>query len=310
MKKWNKIVIAGGSGFLGESLTGYLKPLTGEIVILTRGKETVNDGVRYVHWDGKTAGAWTEELEGADVVLNMCGKSVDCRYTAKNKALIFSSRLEPTAALGKAIAAAKQAPGLWINAASATIYRHSEAGDLQMTETGGEIGEGFSVEVCKAWEKTFYSFETPGTRKVNLRIGMVLGNAGGVFPTLCKMTKLGLGGRMGNGKQLMSWMHVTDFCEMVSWCITHAEVQGTYNCTAPEPVSNADFMKWLRTRLHVAVGLPASTWMLAFGAFFIRTEPELVLKSRNAIPQKAMEQGFRFAFPDALGCIENLLQKK
>lgn len=302
----NKLVIAGGTGFLGNSLIDYFGDRFKEVVVLTRHARPAVGSVRYVAWDAETIGAWAQELEGAELVINLCGKSVDCRYTKANREVIFSSRLDSTAIMGKAIGQCSKAPLLWINAASATIYRHSE--DQPMTEAEGEIGSGFSVEVCKAWERVFETAGTPHTRKVNLRIGLALGMEGGVLPKLLKMVKLCLGGTMGNGRQLVSWLHVLDFCRMVDWCLQNPSAHGVYNCSAPQPVSNKNMMRLLRRELHRPFGLPAAAWMLEIGAFVMRTETELILKSRYAVPARGEQEGFEFKYKDFGSCIKNIIQ--
>jgi len=289
-----KLVIAGGTGFLGSSLVRYFGHRFDEVVILSRTARAAQGHVRYVAWDAQNTGPWAGEIGNATLVINLCGKSVNCRYTRKNRAEIFASRLDSTAAIGRAIQAAANPPALWINAASATIYTHSE--HQPMTESEGVIGEGFSVEVCKAWEKVFFHTDTPATRKVNLRIGLVMGNDGGVLPSLRRLVKLGLGGTIGNGRQLVSWLHVADFCRMIDWCLLDASVNGTYNCTAPVPLSNRDLMKQMRQAYHMPLGLPSPAWLLEIGAFFLRTETELLLKSRYVIPERAMKEGFRFQY--------------
>ncbi len=299
-----KLVIAGGSGFLGDALIHYFNGKFDEYIVLTRSPKKNYANVKHVLWDAKTLGDWSQHLEGADCVINLCGRSVDCRYTDKNKALIFSSRLDSTAILGKAIANCKDAPKVWMNAASATYYRYSE--DKVMTEIDGEAGEGFSVEVCKAWEKVFNEALTPNTRKINLRISMVMGKNAGVFPVLRKLTKRFLGGKMGSGTQFVSWIHVEDFCRMVEWLINNKNAAGPYNVAAPHPIRNNDMMKVYRKVLGVPFGLPATEWMLAIGAFFMGTETELVLKSRNVISDRAMKEGFEFKFKTMEECVKNL----
>jgi uncharacterized protein len=300
-----KLILAAGTGFLGEVLIKNLHNLFDEIVILTRGENKIKGNVKFVHWDAAHPGDWQHELENASVVMNLAGKNVNCRYNKKNKAEIFSSRENSTAIIGKTIEHLKNPPELWINCASATIYRHSE--DKPMTEKNAEYGEGFSVEVCKRWEKIFYSFSFSKTRQVGLRIGMVLGNEGGVFPVLVKLSKLGLGGTMGNGKQMVSWIDEYDFCAMVKWLIENKFAEGSYNCTSPFPLTNRESSKLLRTKLNKTIGIPATKWMLGFGAFFMRTEPELVLKSRYVIPEKATQQGFQFKYPTFENCLNHLL---
>lgn len=302
-----KMVIAGGSGFLGRALCKYFRNEFDEIIVLSRSKASVINRIRYVEWDAKTFGAWCEVLEGADVIINLCGKSVDCRYTPKNKEEILSSRLDSTELIGKAIMKCKTPPKLWINGASATIYRHSL--DTAMTENHGETGSGFSVEVCKAWEKMFNQFNVPGMRKVNLRISMVLGNTGGVFPALLKLVKCGLGGALGKGNQQVSWIHLDDFCRMIEWLVKNESTNGIYNAVAMKPVENAVLMRLLREKSQVCFGLPATKWMLEIGAFFMRTETELILKSRYAFPERALQEGFTFNYDTIEKCLENLFSK-
>lgn len=302
-----KLILGGGTGFLGQALIKYFENTFDEIVVLSRSKSYKTPHVKYIQWDAKSFGIWCEELEGADVVINLCGKSVDCRYTEKNKAEIFSSRLDSTEIIGKAISKCNIPPKVWINGASATIYRHSL--DTPMTEIDGEIGSGFSVEVCKAWEKMFNQFNVPETRKVNLRISMVLGNTGGVFPALLNLVKKGLGGNMGKGNQQVSWIHIDDFCRMVEWLIKNNQASGIYNSVALKPVENRVLMSMLRKRTHRWFGLSATKWMLEIGAFFIRTETELILKSRYVVPDRILQEGFVFKYSTIETCLENLIGK-
>jgi uncharacterized protein (TIGR01777 family) len=299
-----KLIIAGGTGFLGQALCRHFENNVDEIVVLSRTTHKPEGKIRYLQWDAKTAGSWCNELEGAEAVINLCGKSVDCRYTEKNKAIIFSSRLDSTKIIGEAIEHCKVPPALWINGASATIYRHSES--EPMTEEKGEIGSGFSIEVCKAWEKVFNSFALPATRKVNMRISMVMGKTGGVFPALTSVVKKGLGGTMGKGTQQVSWVHVDDFCRMIDWFMTNKNTNGIYNSVAPNPVTNRRMMQLLRQKLHVPIGLPATSWMLEIGALFIGTETELILKSRYSYPERALKEGFTFRHQTFEECLNAL----
>jgi len=302
-----KLVIAGGSGFLGQALRNYFENEFDEIIILSRSFTRIEGKTKFVEWDVKTFGNWCEYLEEADAVINLCGKSVDCRYNKKNKSEILLSRLDSTEIIGKAILKCKTPPKLWINGASATIYKHSL--DKPMTEREGEKGSGFSVEVCKAWEKIFDQYNRPETRKVNLRISMVLGNTGGVFPALLNIVKIGLGGTLGKGNQQVSWIHIDDFCSMVDLVIKNESINGVYNVVAPEPIKNSLLMKKLRQKSGVLLGLPAAKWMLEIGAFFLRTETELILKSRYAVPEKFLETGFIFKYPTIDKCLDNLFEK-
>lgn len=289
-----KIVIAGGTGFLGKCIiNNYIETPT-EFVILTRGESRTQKQIQYVHWDGKNAGPWTAFLEGANAVINLNVKSVDCRYTEKNKRLIYSTRLDSTAAIGKAIQECTNPPELWINASSATIYRHSV--DKEMDEYTGELGSGFSVDVCQKWEQTFNSIQTPGTRKVLIRTGIVLGENGGALQPLIRLVKVGFGGNMGNGNQYFSWLHEDDFVKIIDYIMTHPEMKGVYNLTAPAPVPNHHVMKVLRSSLEMPFGLPLPKWLLEFGALLINTETELVLKSRRVIPRRLLEDGYLFKF--------------
>jgi len=300
-----KLIIAGGTGFLGQELCRHFKNNFNEIVILSREGGISSGNVRSVKWDAKNFGDWCKELEDAEAVINLCGKSVDCRYTEKNKAVIFSSRLDSTSIIGKAIQNCANPPKIWINGASATIYRNSE--NEPMTEERGEIGSGFSVEVCKAWEKVFNDFQLPKTRKINLRISLVFGSSGGVLPVMVKMVKRGLGGKMGSGKQQVCWIHVEDFCSIIQWMLENERAQGVYNIAAPEPVRNVKLMGLLRKYARMPFGLPAPAWLLAIGAVIIRTETELVLKSRYAVPEKLLKEGFQFRFGEIEKSIEDLV---
>ncbi|RPD39267.1 TIGR01777 family oxidoreductase [Chitinophaga barathri] len=295
--KNKKIVLAGGSGFLGAGLADYFGH-SNEIIILTRNPGGLNGAAHpdavYVQWDGRSTGPWTAFLEGADLLVNLSGKSVNCRYTEANKAEIFASRTESTHALGEAIKGLKQPPALWINAGSATIYRHAE--DRPMDEFDGEIENDFSVQVCKKWEQAFNKINLPHTRKVILRIAVTLGK-GGVMNPYLNLVKFGLGGHQGNGKQKYSWVHIMDVARMMEWLYHHPECEGTYNCSAPNPVDNHEFMATLRKTAGHRFGLPAPAWMLAVGAAMIGTETELLLKSRWVLPTRITRAGFAFKYP-------------
>ncbi|MFL5764871.1 MAG: TIGR01777 family oxidoreductase [Bacteroidia bacterium] len=300
----NKLILAGGTGFLGNAIIGRFRDKCSDIVVFSRGKERTDNNVRYLNWDGKTLGKWAEEISGADVVINLTGKSVDCRYNEKNKAEIISSRIDSTKILGEAIRKASVPPGLWMNAASATIYRNAE--DRPMDEFTGEIGSGFSVGVCLAWEKAFNEIDLPGTRKIALRISMVMGKGGGVFPVMSKLVKNGLGGKMATGNQYVSWIHEEDILNALEWFVVNEHAEGVYNIASPDPVPNKKFMALMRKYLHRSFGLPAAKWMLEIGAFFIGTETELILKSRRVVPARLLKEGFQFRYPDADSAIKQL----
>lgn len=303
-----KIVIAGGTGFLGSCLTEFYEANGWSVVILTRGSTRQQGAVQYVTWDAMNPGAWVAALEGADVLVNLNGRSVDCRYTEENKQLIYSSRLNATSILGAAVQRAKNPPKVWLNAASATIYRHAE--DREMDEDTGEIGTGFSVDVCQAWEAVFAGADTPNTRKILLRTGIVLGNHGGPLRPLKMLATLGAGGYQGNGNQYCSWLHEKDFVQIVDFLIHHPETTGVYNITAPTPVPNKKFMRALRHALGMPIGMPMPAWLLDIGARVIQTEPELILKSRRVIPARLLAAGYTFLFPTIEQACEDLCQRR
>jgi len=302
-----RAVIAGGSGFLGNCLGDHLKEAGFEVVVLTRQEPAQHNGMRFVHWDGRTLGKWAAELEGADILVNLCGRSVDCRYTEANKKQIYQSRLAPTRVLGLCMLGLKCPPKVWINAASATIYRHAE--DHPMTEQCGELGVGFSVDVCQQWERMFFSFRLPGVRKVAIRTGIVLGTEGSALQPLVQLTRLGLGGPHGKGTQMFTWLHYTDFCRAVHFIAEHPELEGAVNLCSPRPVPNAVLMKTIRTALGVRLALPLPVWLLRLGAVLIQTETELVLKSRWVLPQALMVNGFTFNYPSITEAINHLCAK-
>jgi uncharacterized protein (TIGR01777 family) len=306
--KYKKIVLAGGNGYLGRVLTEYYSDKAAEIVILSRHEKLQERNVRTVLWDGKTWGKWAAELVNADLLINLCGKNVNCRYTEKNKAEIFSSRLQTTELLGEVIRDLVEPPKLWINLSSATIYRHAE--DRAQDEDTGEHGEGFSVDVCEAWEYAFNKYDTPKTRKIALRMGIVLGGSDSVFPRLLNLVKMGMGGKQGNGEQYVSWVHELDAARCTEWFADHPELNGIFNCTAPGPVKNAELMRIIRKAADCPIGLPAPKWLLEIGAVFIRTAPELILKSRWVLPKRLLESGFSFAFPKADEAVKDILQEK
>lgn len=297
-----KIIIAGGTGFLGENLETYFTKKANQVYILTRKPQRENE----IYWDAKTIGDWKNILEKADVLINLTGKSVDCRYHDKNKQEIYSSRIESTRILQEAIDLCTEKPKIWLNASSATIYVHSEK--HLNTEEDGVIGDDFSMNICKSWEEEFFKGKNEETRKVALRTSIVLGNNGGAFPKLKMITKLGLGGKQGRGNQMVSWIHIDDFCNAVDWIIQNENINGAINITAPAPISNKMMMNELRKQYKVPFGLNAPVWQLEIASIFMKTETELLLKSRNVYPEKLMESGFRFSFPTFNEAILNLLK--
>ncbi|MHA4895384.1 TIGR01777 family oxidoreductase [Pedobacter sp. PWIIR3] len=306
--KYNKIVLAGGNGYLGGVLANYYKNLATEIIILSRKSATEKGNIKTIVWDGCTEGNWTPSVGGADLLINLCGKNVNCRYTKKNREEIVRSRLVPTKLLGRVIEKLQNPPKLWINVTSATIYRHAE--DHPQDEQTGEIGSGFSIEVCKQWEQTFFETDTPQTRKIALRMGIVLGREDGAFPRILNLVKFGLGGQQGNGQQYVTWIHEQDAAKSTEWLLDHEEMNGVVNCAAPEPVRNAEFMKITRECQSVFFGLPSPAWLLELGAIVIGTETELILKSRWVAPKRLLDSGYKFLFPSPSVAIKDIVKKR
>jgi uncharacterized protein len=306
-----RIVLPGGSGFLGRILAPHLHRIGYEVVILSRAPDVGTEGIREVGWDGETVGAWVNELEGATAVINLAGRSVNCRYHARNRRLIMDSRVNSTRMIGEAIARCQSPPPVWLNSSTATIYKHSL--DRAMDEATGEIGatreakDVFPIEVATAWERTFNKAQVPRTRKVALRTAMVLSDTGSVFPVLQRLVRFGLGGAMGSGNQYVSWIHETDFCRAIDWIIAREDLAGSVNLAAPNPLPNREMMRILRKAMGVPFGLPATAWMLEVGAFLLRTETELIIKSRRVVPGRLLASGFEFRFPEFRGALEQLI---
>lgn len=302
---YQKIVLAGGNGYLGAVLARYYSARAEKVVILARKHSAAVENILTVLWDGKEPGDWQAELEGADLLINLCGRTVNCRYTAENRREIFQSRIATTRLLAKAIEACIAPPRVWINISSATIYRHAE--DRPQDEYTGDIGYGFSVDICKAWEAAFFETAMPCTRRVALRMGIVLGRNDGAFPRLLNLVKAGLGGKHGHGGQYVSWIHEQDVARCTDWIVQHAAVNGVINCTAPEAIKNADLMNTIRNTYGMPCGLPAPQWLLNIGMRVMGTETELVLKSRWVAPARLIAEGFRFQFTSASHAIHDLL---
>lgn len=261
---------------------------------------------RVAHWDAVTPGDWTADLEQSDVCINLAGRSVNCRYTAANRRSIHDSRIRSTRLLNDVIARLQCPPKIWLNASTATIYRHSL--DRPMDEASGELGGNepgapstwtFSIQIAKAWEQAFFSTPTPLTRKLALRSAMTFSpDPGGVFDVFLSLVRRGLGGASGSGAQFVSWIHETDFVRAIDFLIAREDFTGVVNVASPNPLRNADFMRALREAWGARVGLPASEWMIEIGTRLMRTESELVLKSRRVVPGRVLAAGFKFQFPE------------
>jgi uncharacterized protein (TIGR01777 family) len=310
-----RIVITGGSGQVGQILARHFHSHGQTVTVVARGVRPQPWST--VKWDGEHLGDWVTELDGCDVVVNLAGRSVNCRYNEANRREIKASRIVTTQLVGAAIARSPTPPKLWMNASTATIYRH--ATDRAMDDITGEIGGNepglpstwrFSYDVATSWERAFFEAETPHTRKIALRSAITMSpDRGGAFETLLNLVRLGLGGRSGSGEQFVSWIHDVDFVRALEFLIARTDLDGCINITSPNPLPNRDFMAALRRASGVPVGLPATAWMLGIGAFFLRTETELILKSRRVVPRRLVDAGFGFQVPDWNTAAADLVQR-
>lgn len=299
-----KLVIASGTGFLGNVLIDCFKSKYDQVIILTRGKPYRKGNIQYINWDTRTLTGWEKELENCEVLINLTGRSVDCRYTKKNKLQILKSRVESTAVLNKAVRQCTHPPKHFINSSTATIYRHST--DKQMDEFTGETGDDFSMGVAKKWEETFFKTATPHTLKTAIRTAIVLGKKGGAWIPLKRLAKMGFGGKQGDGEQFISWVHEVDFARAIEFIIA-TKIEGIVNIVSPQPIKNKDFMKALCDAINMTLQIPNPKPILKIGAFCIGTETELVLKSRNVVPTRLLNEGFSFQFDSVQKTFKNLL---
>jgi NAD dependent epimerase/dehydratase family enzyme len=316
----DRIVIAGASGFIGQHLIRAFRAEGARVATIgRRGSDAA--------W-GETA-AITDLLDGADLLINLAGKSVNCRYTPANRAEIFRSRVETTRELAAAVADCEDPPPLWVNSSTATIYRHAE--DRPMTESTGELGTGFSVEVAKAWEAALFERDLPGTRRVALRMAIVLGDGSALVP-LVRLARFGLGGaqldghwfptkprraagtfhefRARGGAQRFSWIHLADVAGIIRFLRVHDELDGPVNASSPNPSDSKTLMADLRRIVHAPIGIPAPRWMLELGSAAIRTETELVLKSRWVVPERLLAAGYRFEYPELEPALEAIVLQR
>jgi uncharacterized protein (TIGR01777 family) len=302
-------VIFGANGFLGRYLCRHWARKGYEIVAIARHREGWSGDGMFLPWDGKSSGPWELALEGAAVVVNLSGRSVDCRYNAENRKEIFDSRIESTRVIARAIRQCQKAPALWMNASTATWYRHAEDGPQD--EWRGEMGEGFSVGVARAWEETFFREKTPAaTRKIALRTGIVMANERrSAFDVLARLTRWGLGGSQGTGNQRVSWIHMQDWLAALDFLVGNPLLDGVFNLTAPEACTNQHLQQSLREGLAMPLGLPAPAPLVKLGAWLLRTEAELVLKSRWVRPLRLEEEGFRWRYRTTETMIADLLAR-
>ncbi|MCX7421837.1 MAG: TIGR01777 family oxidoreductase [Planctomycetia bacterium] len=309
-----KIVIPGGSGQVGTVLARAFIADGHEVVVLSRKKGTTS--WRTVEWDGESMGHWASELDRADVVINLAGRSVNCRYGARNRCEIKESRIKSTRAVGQAIAEAAHPPRVWLQASTATIYAHRY--DAPNDEATGILGGDepnapdawrFSIDVAKSWEQAAIEAHTPNTRQVLLRSAITMSpDRGGPFDYLLRLVRYGLGGKHGDGRQFVSWIHDLDFIRAVYWLIDH-DLSGPVNLASPNPLSNVEFMRDLRNAWGARIGLPATHWMLEIGTFLMRSESELVLKSRRVVPGRLLASGFEFQFQRWADAAHELCQR-
>jgi uncharacterized protein (TIGR01777 family) len=309
-----KVVIPGGSGQVGTVLARALHG-EHEVVVLSRSGRSAP--WRTVPWDGATLSGWAAEVDGADVVINLAGRSVNCRYGARNRKEILDSRLDSTRVVGEAIRAARKPPAVWLQASTATIYAHRF--DAPNDEATGILGGGegdapetwrFSIDVATRWERALDEAETPRTRRVKLRSAMIMSpDEGGIFATILGLVRLRLGGAAAGGSQFVSWIHHEDFVRAVGFLIARPDLSGPVNVSSPNPLPYAEFIRDVREAAGVRVGLPATRLMLEVGAFVMRSETELVLKSRRVVPGRLLDAGFAFRFPTWRDAVSNLCRE-
>lgn len=310
-----KIIIPGGSGQVGTVLARAFVANGHDVVEIGRSPRDVP--WKAVRWNGKTLGDWASEIDGADVVINLAGRSVNCRYNAENRRQMMDSRVDSTRVVGEAIARASKPPAVWLQASTATIYAHRF--DVANDDVTGIIGGSepdapdtwrFSIEVAKAWENAANEVETPRTRKVLMRSAMMMSpDRGGIFDVMLGLVRRGLGGTAGSGKQYISWIHDGDFIRSIYWLIEHENISGPINLSSPSPLPNREFMKIFREAAEVRFGLPAMEWQLAIGALLMQTETELILKSRHVVPKLLMDSGFEFEFPEWSSACRDLYRR-
>ena len=307
-----RIVIPGGSGAVGQVLARHFHRRGDRVTVLSRRPQKTAWKTNW--WDGATFGDWAKEIDGCDVVINLTGRSVDCRYTLENRREIMNSRVDSTRIVGRAIQEAMRPPTVWLNASTATIYRHALdrdmdelTGELGVNEGGGMSSWRFSIQVATAWEKAFFGVDVPGVRKVALRSAMTAIAGTSWLGKLTGLARMGLGGAAGPGTQYMSWIHETDFIRAVEFLIAHEEIDGPVNLSAPSPMPNAEFMAAIREACGIWFGPRLPEWMLRVGSVLMGSEAELILKSRRVVPRRLLDAGFEFRFPTWPDAVHELL---
>jgi len=298
-----RIILAGGSGFVGRALAPVLVAKGYDVVVLSRGAAHLEDGVVHLQWDGRTIGDWAREIDNAEAIVNLTGKNINCRHNAENRREIVRSRVDSVRVLGEAVAASAQPPKAFVQASGIGYY--GDTGDRLVDETG-PLGNDFSADVCRQWEDAFETLDPPATRKVVLRLGVVLGRSGGALPVLEKLTRFFLGGVVGSGRQFISWIHVADIVRMFVTAIDQSEITGVFNATAPAPVTNREFMGDLRHVLHRPWSPPVPAPLVRAGAWIMGSEGDLALVSSRCAPRRFLEHRFSFQFPNLRDALAGL----
>lgn len=289
-----KIILAGGSGFIGNYLSQYFWRKGYEVVVLSRREISIRGGVRYEKWNTEETESWREELEEAFILINLSGKSVAVRHNEKNKKEILDSRIKSTRILNKAVSECRNPPQFWFNASGATIYKTSF--EEKRDEYYTELEDEFLSDVIIAWEREFFGTEIPNVSKIAMRTAVVLGKSGETYEKLNLLSKFGLGGKQGSGNQIMSWIHIEDYARIIDFCI-EKNLNGIVNMASPNPVTNAEMMRAFREMNDVLLGIPTPEWLVILGAKIVGIEPDFVLKSYNVVSKRLSENGFKFKYP-------------
>lgn len=298
-----RIILAGGSGFLGQALAAELLARQCEVIVLTRRPSAEGGAIRQLEWDGRTVGSWAEWLDGARAVVNLAGRSVNCRHTPENRREILESRVNSVKAIGEAMSRCAKPPPVWVQASSMAIY--GDTGEHWREETS-PVGEGFLEEVCIQWEKALFDLQVSASRKVALRIGFVLAKDEGALSVLAKVVRAGMGGRAGSGRQYVSWLHIADMNRMFLDAIERDDFDGVFNASGPNPVTNEEFMRELRRAMHRPWSPPAPEWALRLGSWVLRTEACLALTGRRCAPKRLLDKNFTFKFRELREALANL----
>jgi len=299
-----RIVLAGGSGFIGSALARECLAKYGEVMVLTRSPRKRNDGVREVEWNGAHPGEWIKVLDGAEAVINLTGKNINCRHTEENVRALMESRVNSVRAIAAALGHVHAPPKVWVQAGAIGYYGNAKE---RICDENSPNGSDALSDICRQWEYAFNSAPAPKTRKVLLRIGVVLGREGGALPVLVRLTKWFLGGSVGSGKQFISWIHVKDLMRIFNESLSRADLTGTFNAVGPHPARNREFMRELRRSLHRPWSPPAPAWAVKIGSRLMGTEPSLALDSCRVIPKRLAEKGFSFQFPELNTALKDIL---